>query len=325
MKNRYKIILLGLASVILIMFSLCIGTSILSPLRVIDSIIGSGESIDHQIILSLRIPRILMAVIIGASLSVSGVLFQAILKNPLSDPYTIGVSGGAALGATLAIINSMASFYITLFAFVGSTAVILILYTISRKRQFGSSSLILSGIALSFILQSVVFLVFAISKPEQVHKALLWLMGDISISRFNMLWQMGIFSLILIAVALFFCKHLDIISFGKDFARNLGVEDRDVRNIFIVASLLTALSVSLAGVIGFVGLIIPHIMRYIFGPNHLRLIPSSAIGGALFIVMSDAIGRSIAPPYEIPVGIITGFFGGIFFLLLLLQGGGVRE
>lgn len=325
MKSSLKIISLLAFGILLIILSLSIGSTFISPIRIFPSLLGSEKSIDYQIILTLRAPRILMALIIGSSLSISGAMFQAILRNPLTDPYTIGVSGGAALGATIAIVLSMGHFYIVLFAFAGSIAVISILYNISKTKKFGSASLVLSGIALSFILQSIVLLIFAFSKAEQVHKAILWLMGDISIARFKILWEMIIFSIILMASSLFFFKHLDIISFGKDFAKNLGVSDRDVRNIFIIASLLTAISVSLSGVIGFVGLIIPHIMRYLFGSSHLRLIPYSAVGGALFLMICDTIGRSIVTPYEIPAGIITGFFGGIFFLLLLLKGRDIKE
>ncbi|MDY6935427.1 MAG: iron ABC transporter permease [Spirochaetota bacterium] len=323
MKNSLKLTLLLLLGIFIIIISISLGSTFISPLKLISTLVSDNNNklIEYQIILNIRLPRILMALIIGASLSVSGAIFQAILKNPLSDPLIIGVSGGAALGATIAIVLSMPYFYITLFALIGSIAIISFLYFISTKRLLGSTSLILSGIALSFILQAGILLIFTLAKSEDVHKAMFWLMGDMSLARFSELWKMGIFSCILILLSMTFYKQLNIISFGERFAKNLGINERDIRNIFLIASLLTAISVTLAGVIGFIGLIIPHVMRYIFGSNHLRLVPVSAIGGALFLMISDTIGRSIVPPYEIPVGIITGFIGGAFFLLLLFRKG----
>jgi iron complex transport system permease protein len=134
-----------------------------------------------------------------------------------------------------------------------------------------------------------------------------------------MLYWLGSISLLLVIAVLFFHKHLDVISMGERFSKNLGLTDGNIRALFWIASLLAAISVSLAGVIGFVGLIIPHLMRNIFGPNHIRLIPAAAIGGSLFLLVSDAIGRSLVPPFEIPVGIITGFIGGTYFLVHMLR------
>ena len=260
MKNYYKLLIVSffviLIIIVLLIIALSMGATIISPFKVIDALFSNEKTIENQIILSLRMPRILMALLIGASLAVSGAIYQAVLKNPLADPLIIGVSGGAALGATIAIVLSMEYFYVTIFAFVGSIATISILYIISTRRMFGSTSLILSGIALSFILQAGILLIFALSKAEHVHKAMLWLMGDISIATFGELWKMGVVCIILISLSILYYKHLNIISFGEEYARNLGVREKDVRNIFLIASLLTAISVTLVGVIGFVGLII---------------------------------------------------------------------
>ncbi len=260
-----------------------------------------------------------MALIIGASLSVSGTMFQAILKNPLADPYIIGVSAGAALGATIATVLSLNYTFILVFAFMGSIFTVTFVYLIFKGLKLSSTSLILSGIAVSFILTSSVLLIFSMSKSEDVHKAIMWLMGDLSIGRYNMLPQMGLLSIAVIIVSSIFHKHLDIISFGESFSKNSGISVNNIRNIFWLASLLSAISVSLSGVIGFVGLIMPHIIRSTFGPDHLKLIPLAAMGGGLFLLISDTIGRSIAPPFEIPVGIITGFLGGIFFLIYMIK------
>jgi len=320
----WKIIVLAALCVFAIALSLCLGSGFISPARVPGILWDRAPGAEYEILTRLRIPRILMAFTIGAALAVSGVLFQALLKNPLSDPYTIGVSGGAAFGASVAIILLERSVYVVLLAFGGSMAVVFLVFLLSRKLRIGSTALILGGIALSFILHSALLLLFSVSRSQEVHRALFWLMGDLSIGRFGELYRIGALTALVILLSLFYHRHLNIIAFGDSFAKNMGVSPGEIKNIFWLAALLAALSVSLGGVIGFVGLIIPHAIRYIFGPNHGVVLPAAALGGGFFLVLSDTLGRSIAPPYEIPVGIITGFLGGIFFLVLLLRKRGIE-
>ena len=310
-----------LATAALVLVSLCLGTVTISPLQIAGVLRGEDIGPAGNILLNMRVPRVLMALVIGASLSVSGTIFQALLRNSLADPFIIGVSSGAAFGATLSIIFSFPYTVTVLFAFGGSIATVLTVFTISRRLKMGTSSMILSGIALSFILSSAVMLLFSMTRSEQVHRALMWLMGDLGTARFDMIGEMGIVSIVIIFISFMFKRHLDIISFGERFSRNLGVTEGVMILLFWIASLLSALSVSLAGVIGFVGLVVPHVVRRIFGPGHVWLLPVSAVAGAIFLMVSDTAGRIIAPPYEIPVGIITGFCGGIFFLLFLLRKG----
>jgi len=322
MKTSSKFLILIFLIAAATLISLMAGTTFISPSEFFDMISHSKESDLYNVFVNLRVPRVIMALIIGASLSVSGTMFQSILKNPLADPYIIGVSGGAALGATIAIVLSLDYIFIVILSFGGSLLSITFVYLLSIKNRFGTTSLILSGIALSFIMSSAVLLIYAMSKSQDVHRAVMWLMGDLSIARYQMMKPMAVICIFIIGIAMFFHKHLNIISFGDSFSRNMGVTEGSIRNIFWLASFLSAISVSLAGVVGFVGLIIPHVMRNIFGPDHIRLIPLSAIGGGMFLMVSDAIGRSIVPPYEIPVGIITGFVGGIFFLVYMMRNRG---
>lgn len=324
MKGTVRLALFLLAGATLLVLSLSLGSTVISPAKAWKALTGDGSSLDYLILVNLRIPRVLMALLVGSSLAVSGALFQSLLKNPLSDPYTVGVSGGAAFGATVAIALSLGNFFITLFAFGGSLLAVSLVYALSRKRIFSGESLILTGLAVSFILSSGVLLIFTLVRAESVHRALLWLMGDLSLARYDLLGSMGLFPAALILLAMAYSRHLNIISFGEEFSRNLGVRDRDIRNLFWIASLLSALSVSMAGTIGFAGLIVPHMMRSLFGPHHARLLPASAVGGGIFVMACDAFGRSVHPPYEIPVGIITGFLGGIFFLFILLRRSGGR-
>lgn len=312
-----KFAALIIAGALALGISLALGSMMLSPREVLHALFKQSDSVASLIVCKLRLPRIAMAMIVGASLSVSGVMFQSLMRNPLADPYTVGVSGGAAIGATIAIVLSLSFPLIAVFAFIGSILAITAVYGISRKRRFGTTSLILGGIALSFVLSSGVLLIFSFSRAEQVHRALMWLMGDFSIARYAVLPHMAAFSFVLMGFSMLYHRHLNILSFGADFAKNLGVTGADVRTIFWSASLLAAVSVSLAGVIGFVGLIIPHICRNIFGAGHLRLMPSAALGGGIFLTLCDTAGRTVALPYEIPAGVITGFAGGLFFLLLI--------
>lgn len=306
-------------SAALIILSLSMGTIFINPIDILAGISGSESAPENFIILKMRLTRIILAMTVGASLAVSGVMFQSLLKNPLADPFIIGVSSGAALGATAAIVLSMANIFIVLFSFTGGLVTITLVYFMSKRLKFGTSSMILAGIALSFIFSAAVLLLYSAAKAEHVHKAIMWLMGDLSIARYNILTEITITAVILIILAMFYYKHLDIISFGHSFSKNLGVTEKNVAAVFWIASLLAALSVSLCGIVGFVGLIIPHVIRIFFGPAHIRLIPLSALGGALFLMTADTFARSAVPPYEIPVGIITNFFGGIFFLIFIFH------
>ena len=295
------------------------GTIFINPIEIISGLAGTGPVPEEYIILKMRFTRIILAMTVGSSLAVSGVMFQSLLRNPLADPFIIGVSSGAALGATAAIVFSMANIFVVIFSFAGGIASITLVYFLSRRLRFGTSSMILAGIALSFIFSAAVLLLYSAAKAEHVHKAIMWLMGDLSIARYSILAEISFASGILILLSMIYYRHLDIISFGHSFSKNLGVTERNTAAVFWIASLLAALSVSLCGVVGFVGLIIPHIIRIFFGPAHIRLIPLSALGGALFLMTADTFARSAVPPYEIPVGIITNFFGGIFFLIFLFR------
>jgi iron complex transport system permease protein len=319
MKNPYKIIMVTAVALALLLVSLSLGTRSISPLDMADIVLRGPGSADYTILVKLRLPRVLLAMVIGASLAVSGTVFQSVLKNPLADPYIIGVSGGAALGATAGIVSGAGQYAVAAAAFAGSIAAISAVYLLSKRMSLGSTALILSGIALGFILSAAVLLIYALSRSDEIHRALLWLMGDLSGARYDMLNGLGAVTLLLMTAVMLFHKHLDVISLGDRFSKNLGITEGNMRNLFWIASLLAAVSVSLAGVIGFVGLIVPHLMRNIFGPRHLRLVPAAAAGGALFLLASDTIGRSLVPPYEIPVGIITGFLGGAFFLVFMIR------
>ena len=317
MKRVAKYILLFLLLGLFTFVSLAAGERFISPVELLSVFFGQPDSLTESIVLNLRLPRIGAAFISGAALSVSGVVFQSALRNPLADPYILGISGGAALGTVAGVIFLPFGVAPEILAFAGSIASVFFVEMFSRRYGYGSPSLILAGISMSFVVSSAVMLLFCFAKADEVHKALMWLMGDFSIARYSFLGRGFAACFFLISVIFLNHKSCDIISFGKDFSLSTGVSQNKVRFLFITASLLAAVSVLLAGVIGFVGLIVPHLFRYVFGANHIRLIPFSAMGGGIFLMLCDALGRSFVSPYEIPAGIITCFFGGIFFLVYM--------
>ncbi len=298
---------------------LCMGSEFIDPVSIVWNIINGHESLNTEIILRIRLPRIMAAAFAGAALSVSGAVFQSIFRNPLADPFITGVSGGASLGISAAVILSLGPLATVFLSFTGSIFAIAALYLLSYGRGFGGSVFILAGVALSFIFSSSVMLLFSMAESQNVHKALIWMMGDLSSS--GDVGQ-GIVSFMIFLVAFMlwiFHRHINIISLGRSFSNSSGLSDSQLRIILILASVLSALSVILGGIIPFVGLMIPHLVRMLNGHDSRNLIPLSAIGGASFLVISDALSRSLVFPYEIPVGIITGFAGGIFFLFFVIR------
>lgn len=319
MKKIYIYTIPGLLLIISIITGLCAGTEFINPLIVADNIINKSESLKMEILLKIRFPRVMAAAFVGAALSVSGAVFQSIFRNPLADPFITGVSGGASLGISAAVIFSLGPLATVFFSFTGSIAAIVILYLLSYGRGFGGGIFILAGVALSFIFSSSVMLLFSVAESQSVHKAIIWMMGDLSSS--GDVGQVVVSALIFAVTLLLWIyhRHINIISLGRSFSNSAGLSDSELRIILILASILSALSVILGGIIPFVGLMIPHLARLVSGHDNRNLIPLSAIGGASFLIISDAVSRSLIFPYEIPVGVITGLAGGIFFLFFVIR------
>ena len=279
---------------------------------------GSGDPF-YAILFELRMPRVFLAVMVGASLAVSGTLFQAILRNPLADPYLIGVSSGAALGATLGVATSLGSLGVSAASFCGALTAVFLVFILSERFNIGGAGLILAGVAISFVFSSMVFLIYSFALPGQVHRAVMWMMGDLSAARYELLLPMAPAAILLGVIALMCAKRLDIISFGDRLYSSSGIGRGSLAVVYWTASLLAALSVALCGVVGFIGLVAPHIMRRIVGPGHGALIPAAAFAGAVFLLLSDVLSRTLVPPYEIPVGVVSGFAGGLFFLIFMIR------
>jgi len=296
-----------------------------SKLPIIGKYIDVSDISDSYktIILKIRLPRVLLGVLVGASLSSAGVAFQGMFKNPMADPYVIGISSGAALGAAIAIVTGMNINFlgissISLSAFIGALVSVFLVYFISKvKNKVPVTNLLLSGIAIGQFFTSIMsFLMVIYSKDVQ--KIVFWTLGSLAGKGWEPFIKISIPTILSIIVLNFFARDLNIMLTGEDSAQNLGVEVERIKiYILIICAFMTAMAVSVSGIIGFVGLIIPHIMRLIVGPDHRILLPSAALVGGIFMIFSDTIARTIISPVEVPVGIITALFGGPFFIYLL--------
>lgn len=279
----------------------------------------------ETIIMSLRLPRIFMAMLVGAGLSMSGVVFQGIFKNPLADPYILGISSGASLGAALAIaFGSQAIFFgfglISLSAFLGAFLVMFLVYFIAKAGgKLVTNTLILSGVAISFMCSSFISMLIIASR-ENTTRIVFWTMGSLTSANGTKLLVMLPIILIGFILLLAFSKDINILSSGDETAVSMGINVNKVKFILLgICSLITAISVAFTGVIGFVGLIIPHAIRLLSGPDHKHLLPLSALSGAIFLVICDTIARVVMAPTEIPIGAITALFGAPFFIYLLIK------
>jgi iron complex transport system permease protein len=258
---------------------------------------------------------------VGAGLSVAGATFQALLRNPLADPYILGVSSGAAVGAIIAILLGLGTFSIglPLASFLGALLTILVVFYFGRQDgKIHPNTLLLAGVIIGSFLSALIMFFISVSQKEELHTIIFWLMGDFSFS--NPRAILIIFPYILLGFFLLYLRsrHLNLILSGEENAVQLGVDVERLKLVsYLAASLITAASVSVCGLIGFVGLIIPHSVRLIFGPDHRLLIPASAFIGASFLIASDTFARTLLAPTELPVGVITAAFGGPFFIYLL--------
>jgi iron complex transport system permease protein len=310
----FLLVILALA----VLLSLSYGHGIRAVLEGFRSSDGFG-----YVLRKIRVPRTMIALMVGGALAVSGTTLQSILRNPLAEPYTLGLSGGASLGIALATIFGLqrhGPWVNPLFGFFGGMASASLVYALSRRRLFQPTSMVLFGIVAGLVFSSFVFLLFSLMDPDRMQIALMWLMGDLS--ALDVALVPLYVSLFVVPLALLFLygKEIDILSLGPEKARYLGVDPRRMyRILFVLTSILTGLSVSAAGIIGFVGLIVPHVLREVCGPRHSLLLIASFIGGAFFLISSDIISRYLVYPVELPVGVVTGILGGFLLLVMLLR------
>lgn len=325
-RRRFVLLLLILAAVLVLATagSLLVGSAEISPGRTAEIFLGAGSPLDRTILLDLRLPRVLLAIVVGAGLAGAGTAYQGLFLNPLADPFVIGASSGAALGATVAILlNVSGSGALPFAAFLGSLGAVGLVYLLGGSG--GSSSpltLLLAGAAVSTIVGALVSLLMILN-DQSLGVIFNWLLGGLSTAT----WRELGYGAPMIAVGLaalgLFSRPLDALALGDDTARSLGLSVGTFRlAIVLAATLTTAAAVAAAGIIGFVGLVAPHAARRIVGGRSSRLLPASCLLGALLLLLADGAARGLAAPREIPVSIVTALVGGPFFLLLLRRGSG---
>lgn len=283
---------------------------------------GTDNETELKIIYEVRLPRILGALLVGLGLAVAGSVLQAILRNPLAEPYTLGISGGAVLGVALCLIVpflSAARFSLPVMSFIGALVSVIIVYIITSRHRFSVSSLILSGVILSFICSSLVLLIFSVSKPTAIQSVIFFLMGSFATIDYPIIKMITLPLLAGVLMLIFFSRDIDVLTLGDEKASHLGISPHRLRAfLFVITSLITGCCVAVSGMIGFVGLMMPHIMRSIVGPKSRNLFVSSALSGAIFLVVSDTLARTVIAPAELPVGVITGIVGGVFFIGIII-------
>jgi len=281
---------------------------------------------DETIIFQIRLIRVIAGVLVGAALATAGVLFQGLLRNPMADPYIIGTSAGGALGATLAMMVPVGITFagfglVPLGAFCGALVTVLLVYNLARVGgKTPVVSMLLAGFVVSAMLAAVMSLLIIISDILQLklHSVFFFLMGSISVQDWSQIAVIAPLILGGIVLALFFVFHLNAFSLGEEGAAYLGINvEREKILILALGSLLTACAVSLSGLVGFVGLVVPHAVRLALGPDHRLLLPAAALAGAAFLVIADTLARTLLAPTEIPVGIFTALIGAPFFIFLL--------
>jgi iron complex transport system permease protein len=322
-----RIILAAVALVLVMFICSLVGTESVS-LKAVFGAAGEESSInpDYEIFVRVRLPRIILATIVGGALACSGVVFQALLRNPLADPYILGISSGAGLGATIAVISGLnwtlwGRSPIAVFAFAGALGTVWLVWFVGRLTgKFHVTGLLLAGVVINAFFSAVIMFLTSIAKAEHVYATIFWLMGNMTEEDFLALW-LGAGCVVGGTMVLFYISpQLNALSFGEDDAKSMGVNTARTRTIaFGVAAAITAIAVSLSGLIGFVGLVIPHGVRLVFGPDHRQLLPLSGIVGAIFLVVADTVARIIVAPAQLPVGVVTAIVGGPFFLVLLVK------
>ena len=276
---------------------------------------------EKTIIFSIRLPRVIFAGLVGASLSAAGVIFQALLRNPLADPFILGISGGSAVGAIIGIIIGLGSvpFGIPGLAFLGAVITVILVFLIGKtNKELHSNTLLLAGVIVNAFFSAIIMFLISISTNTNLHNITFWLMGDLSLATWIKILFVSVLLLFGFAIIYSYARPLNLIVTGEETAMQLGVNvERTKIILFLAGSLVTALAVSFSGIIGFVGLIIPHIMRMLLGPDHRLLLPASFLFGASFLVLADTIARTVIPHSELPVGVITAICGAPYFIYLL--------
>ena len=322
--------LLGVALVLVFLLSIRLGSVDLTTVEVFMAIRGEGDLNVRRIIVDLRAPRAVMAILVGGGLSLAGAVFQALLRNPLAEPYILGISGGAATGAVLALalgLTASLSWALPAAAFAGALLAIVLVLRVASTADGGVDVrvLLLAGVVVGAFFTACMSFVLSISDARTVRSTVLWMMGSLAGSDWRTVLMVTLYTLPAVLVLVGLARPLNLLVIGEETAGYLGANVERVKRVaYVLASLLTAAGVAATGVIGFVGLIVPHGVRLLVGADYRVLLPLSFLAGALFLTLADVVARTVLSPAEVPIGVITAFVGVPLFLLLLRRSLGAR-
>jgi iron complex transport system permease protein len=317
----------GLLAAGAIVMAPLVGSTPIALRRVFDPAIPFADNVDAQIFFIARLPRTLAGALVGAMLATAGVVFQGLLRNPLATPFTLGVSAGAALGAMLAITFGWSFAWVGVPAapaasFIGSIAAVGVVYALARGRHQGLSTnvLLLAGVTMNAFFSALILFVQYFADFAQTYRILRWLMGDLDVSSYQPILTALPLVIVSFVVFAWLARPLNLLSLGPEGAETRGLNVVGAqRAAFLSASLATGAAVSVGGPIGFIGIVVPHLVRLIVGPDHRLVLPAAAFFGAAFLIACDAVARTVIAPIELPVGVITALIGGPFFLWLLVR------
>ena len=319
----FTILTLVIISLLAIAWSLSKGEMGIAFSKIPGILFHGQGTMEYTVLKSIRLPRIYLGLSIGGALSLAGVILQGIYRNPLVEPYTLGISGGAALGVAITIVFglhlTLGAFMLPVSGFAGALITVFLVYFMSvRQGKILIQNMVLIGVMVSFIASSTMMFLMSTTTSENLHGIVFWVMGSLDEANGKLIMASVIISLLSLVISYFFIQPLNALRLGESKAHHLGINtDFSVKVLFILASLLTGICVSIAGIIGFVGLIIPQFMRLLVGSDFRILLISSFLAGGSFMVFCDTIARTIIAPNELPIGAITGMIGGIAFIAIL--------
>lgn len=317
------VLALLLLLLVVVVWSMTAGDVNLSLRELFGLFNGELNSVDATIVKHLRVPRIVLGIAVGGALSLSGTILQGVYRNPLVEPYTLGISGGAALGIAFAVVfgleRYLGAWVLPFMGFAGALTIIILVYLLGqRNSRINTQSMLLVGVMISFIASSTMMLLMSITTTENLQSIFFWTMGSLDSTDSTLITIALVSALVGLVLSYLFIQPLNALRIGEEKARHLGINtDLSVRLLFVLSSLLTGVCVSVVGVIGFVGLIIPHLFRLLVGGDFRILLITTFIGGGIFLLVSDIVARTIIAPNELPIGVITGLIGGVAFIFMI--------
>jgi iron complex transport system permease protein len=321
--SRVRWLGLTLAAIVVLAVGVMVGSLRLAPGEVWRALLDPAAP-SAAIVRQLRLPRALLGFVVGGGLAVSGAVLQALIRNPLGDPYLLGLSGGAALGAVLVIAAGVVEpWAVPVAAFAGALAALALVYRLSLipGRRLDPHVLILAGVVVSAFSGAVVSALLVLSEATELRNAFLWMLGGLSGGSWRALLVFLAYAIPALLALAWHARGFDLLALGDEPARHLGADPERLKRVaYLATGLLTAAAVATCGMIGFVGLVVPHAVRRLWGPLHAGLLPAAFLTGGIFLVLADAVARGVAPPLELPVGVVTALVGVPLFALLLRRG-----